>query len=199
MGGPIWSDQIHDIDFIDALLTRVEDWKHLGTFKRIKTTLDAIKKEMSIGNYPLNLEFEKIASDIRSESISKQQIFSAFKSLNFDLVQSYYKPSLYKTNAPNIAIYDVFKAWKEKCCEGKDKEITDKCHGVALSILSKPIQFRPDFEFEAAEIKSELKQNKVRYNHNPPNWGPGNRANANVTKKAEKKAADKEKEASEEN
>jgi tRNA G26 N,N-dimethylase Trm1 len=97
------------------LSVRVEDWKHLGTYKRIKKTLDAIKGEMSIGNYPLSLEFDKVISELRTESISRMHIVSAFKSLGYSLVQTYYKPSLYKTNASHKVVYDIFKAWKQKC------------------------------------------------------------------------------------
>lgn len=92
-------------------------------------------------------------------------------------------------------IYDVFKAWKEACWEKNGRELTAKWSGTALSILAKPIESRPDFDFEAEEMKSHLKKNKVKYNSNPPNWGPGNKAVSN-TKKASKKA--KEKQAEEE-
>lgn len=91
IGGPIWNDEIHDKEFIESLLTRLESWEHLGTHKRIKSNLEAILQEMSLGNYPLSFEYEKIISEIKAESLSRKTIYSAFKSLNYDVVQSYYK------------------------------------------------------------------------------------------------------------
>lgn len=69
---------------------------------------------MSIGNYPLSIEFDRVISEIRGESISRMHIVSAFKSLNYSLVQTYYKPELYKTDAPHKVVYDIFKAWKQR-------------------------------------------------------------------------------------
>lgn len=190
IGGPIWSDHIHDEEFIDSLLVRIESWKHLGTYKRIKTTLTAIKQEMSIGNYPLSLDFDRLISEVKAESLSKKQIYSSFKSLGYDLAQTYYRPSLFKTNAPHQVVYDIFKSWKIQWAEQKGKDPKEKCSGTALNILSKPVTVTPDFGFEADKIKSDLKKNKVKYTNNPPNWGPGTKATSNV-KKAEKKAKEK--------
>ena len=191
IAGPIWSSDIHDADFVNSLLESLENWKYLGTLKRIKETLQAIQQELTIGNYPLNYDFDRIISEIKWQSISRKATFSAFKSLNYELVQTYYKPQLYKTNAPPSVVYDIFKSWKQKSLEGKDKKITDKWSGVALNIWTKPIEAIPDFEYQPEVIDQLLKGSKVKYNNNPPNWGPGIRA-ASKSKKAEKKAKDKE-------
>lgn len=126
IAGPIWSEQIHDQEFVSGLLERIKSWEHLGTHKRIKTTLEAVNQEISIGNYPLSLDFDRLISEVKAESISRKAIYSAFKSINYDLVQTYYKPHLYKTNAPHTVVYDVFKAWKKKCSDINGKEITEK-------------------------------------------------------------------------
>jgi tRNA (guanine26-N2/guanine27-N2)-dimethyltransferase len=199
IGGPIWTGEIHDSEFIEGLLTRIKSWEHLGTHKRIKKTIGAIKQEMSIGNIPLSYEFDKIISEIRSESIPRHNIVSAFRSLNYDLVQTYYKPTLYKTNVSNQQVYDVFKAWKKKLCDENNRGLLDKCTGTDKKILEKPIEVEPDFDFESEEVKKFLKKNKVCYNSNPPNWGPGSKANSVMVKekKATKKAKEKEEEENE--
>ena len=192
IGGPIWTGEIHDIDFINSLSIRAKDWSHLGTHSRITKTLEAIKNEMSLGNYPLSMDYDRLISEIKAESISKKLIHSAFRSLGYGLVQTYYKPNLFKTNAPHKVVYDIFKAWKKKCFEGKNKELTDKWSGVALEILSKPIEKEPDFEYEQEKVEEDLKKNHVKYTNNPPNWGPGHRATNNAqNKKLEKKAKEK--------
>lgn len=151
---------------------------------------------MSIGNYPLSYEFDKIISEIRSESIPRHNIVSAFRSLNYDLVQTYYKPTLYKTNVSNKQVYDIFKAWKKKIWDERGKGILDKCTGIDKIILEKPIEIEPDFDFESEEVKKYMKKNKVCYNWNPPNWGPGWKANSVPVK--EKKAVKKAKEKAQE-
>lgn len=141
---------------------------------------------MSIGNIPLNFEFDRVISEIKSESIPKRKIFSGFASLGYKLVQTYYNPMLYKTDAPHDVIYDIFKAWKKHKLEGKDRDIADKCVGTSLNITSKPIKHTPDFEFDIPDIK----HNRIKYNQNPANWGPMRAANG-TTKKANKKAQEK--------
>jgi len=199
IGGPIWTAEIHNAEFIDSLLTRLENWKQLGTHKRIKKTLEAIKQEMSIGNFPLSMDYDRLISELKASSIPKKMIHSAFKSLGYDLVQTYYKPNLFKTNAPHKAIYDIFKAWKIRGLKDSGKELTFKWSGTALNILAKPVEYQPNFNFEMEKIVSDLKKNKVKYNNNPPGWGPGSKATNNnpvkATKKAEKKAKEKEEEA----
>lgn len=191
IAGPIWSGEIHDREFVNSLLESVKNWKHLKTHKRIKETLQAIQLEMTIGNYPLSYDFDRLIWEIKWESISRKAIFSAFKSLNYQLVQTYYKPQLYKTNASPRAVYDIFKAWKQKKIEGTKRSLTSKWSGSALTILAKPIEFIPDFEYQPEEIDQILKDSKIKYNSNPPNWGPGSRAK---NKKASKKADEKEEE-----
>jgi len=172
------------------MLTRVEDWKRLGTYKRIKNTLVAIKNEMSIGNYPLSFEFDRMLSEVKGETLSRQQIMSAFKSLNFSLVQTYYKPTLYKTNATNSDIYDIFKAWKILNYTAKGKDPMCNVSGMSEKIMKRPVNLKPDFEFQKEEIMKQLKENKIGYNHNPPGWGPASKANSKI-KKTDKKSQEK--------
>lgn len=61
-----------------------------------------------------------------------------------------------------------------------------------MKILEKPPTVNPDFEFKHDEIHKHLKKNKVKYNENPPNWGPGTRATS--IKNRERKASDKQQE-----
>ena len=60
IAGPIWSGEIHDSEFVNSLLESVKNWKHLKTHKRIKETLQAIQLEMTIGNYPLSYDFDRL-------------------------------------------------------------------------------------------------------------------------------------------
>ncbi|CAI2364103.1 unnamed protein product [Moneuplotes crassus] len=176
IGGPIWTGEIHDSEFIEFLLKRSDDWKHLATYERIKKTIKGIQKEMEIGNYPLSMNYNQICSRIRASSIAKKHIYAAFYSLGYNIVQTYYNPYLYKTDAPHKTVYDIFKAWKVKSLEGTKRSLLDNCSNIAKVILNKPLEINPDFEYNLSQIEADLKKNRVRYSRNPPGWGPGTRA-----------------------
>jgi hypothetical protein len=53
------------------------------------------------------------------------------------LVQSYYDPKLFKTNAPPEVVYDIFKAWKSKVYDDDQEKIMRNINpnGPAYRIL----------------------------------------------------------------
>ena len=59
----------------------------------------------------MNWDFAQIASSLKCQNPTKNQLFTAFKSLDYEVTQTYYNPKLYKTNAPPDVVYDVFKAY----------------------------------------------------------------------------------------
>ena len=61
-----------------------------------------------------------------------------------------------------------------------------------MTINSKPITVQPDFEYKLDDVRKHLKENKIKYNQNPANWGPESRAVSGTVKKSIKKAIEKE-------
>jgi tRNA G26 N,N-dimethylase Trm1 len=109
MGGPIWNQRIHNIDFVKRLLevARTNADKNyqgkkevnLKTTERIQAILSAIIDEDMV-TYPLSYDMSHIASTLKVQNPKKMQLYAAFRSLEYKLTQTYYDPKLYKTNAP---------------------------------------------------------------------------------------------------
>eukprot|EP00347_Sterkiella_histriomuscorum_P008091 403346405 len=196
MGGPIWNQKIHDVNFAQRLLEvsrknsdkkMPEEQKEvkLGTSKRIEAILSAIIDEDVCGDQPLSFDFSQIASSLKSQNPKKNELFTAFKSLGYNLTQTYYEPKLYKTNAPPEVIYDIFKAFKTQDVKNDQQQLFKNIHlsSFAHRILSAPIKHQPNFVeeiVEGQEPKDKKKVGKKRYLPNPqPNWGPKARATGN--------------------
>jgi tRNA (guanine26-N2/guanine27-N2)-dimethyltransferase len=119
MGGPIWNDKIHNVDFVKRLLESVrlnqegQNGPHkVKTHERITAILSAIIDESYLESTPLSYDMSHIASTLKIVNPRKTQMIAAFNSLGYLICQTYYDPKLYKTNAPPEVIYDIFKAWK---------------------------------------------------------------------------------------
>jgi tRNA (guanine26-N2/guanine27-N2)-dimethyltransferase len=120
MGGPIWSEPIHDLTFVTRLLEATrknaagENGHKVKTTERITAILTAVIDEHTLAGKPLSYELSHIASTLKIHNPRKGQLFAAFNSLGYLLRQTYYDSKLFKTNAPPEVIYDIFKAWKSE-------------------------------------------------------------------------------------
>lgn len=127
MGGPIWNQPIHDVEFAKRLLasTRLNADKQNGhpvkTSQRIQAILAAVIDEDLLRDVPLSYEFSHIVSTFKVSNPRKNQLMAAFNSLGYLITQTYYEPKLFKTNAPPEVVYDIFKAWKHEVYGG-DRE-----------------------------------------------------------------------------
>ena len=89
MGGPIWNDPIHNIDFVTRLLesTRLNAEGNNGhkvkTTDRIQAILSAVIDENYLSGTPLSYEFSHIASTFKAPNPRKGQIIAAFNSLGY--------------------------------------------------------------------------------------------------------------------
>lgn len=117
MGGPIWNQKIHDIDFVKRLIdvarncsTGASSEVKLGTSERIQAVLTGIIEEDILGSQPLSYDFNHIQSELKVHNPKKSQLIAAFRSVDYMAVQTYYSPKLYKTNAPPEVVYDIFKS-----------------------------------------------------------------------------------------
>ena len=115
IGGPIWNQPIHKVNFAKRLLARAEKEDcSLKTVGRIKGILGGIIDEEPLQEFPLSFSVHDVCSTIRAQNPRKEQVHAAFKSLNFRLCQTYYNGDLWKTDAPPEAVYDIFKKWKSE-------------------------------------------------------------------------------------
>ena len=89
------------------------------------------------------------------------------------MIQTYYDPNLFKTNATGSVIYDIFKKYKKDNYD-KDYLRNVKENTFKFKILTKEIKHDPVFSFDKNNVKvSKFLPNPTK------NWGPKARAKLN--------------------
>jgi len=84
-------------------------------------------------------------------NMQKKEVIAGFRSLGYLVGQTYYNHTLWKTNAPPEAIYDIFKQYKkEKYGEDYLKNCNEK--SLPYIILNREIK-TPEANFDYAQVQ----------------------------------------------
>lgn len=175
MGGPIWSDPIHDATFVEALLAtiRAEPYTALGTHTRMLGMLSVIAEELH--HIPLYYAVEKMCSVLKLEVVPILPFRSAILHAGYRVSFSHACKSSIKTDAPAAVLWDILRCWA-KTHPVKPERFLE---GSALkAILSR----EPAVEHNLVDLHEEAnpasrKSSLARFPGNPAaHWGPGTRA-----------------------
>ncbi|XP_059607899.1 tRNA (guanine(26)-N(2))-dimethyltransferase [Phlebotomus argentipes] len=172
IGGPIWSDPIHDVGFVEKLLQRATE-SNLGTAKRLLGQLTVIREELP--DIPLYYSVDKLCSIIKVVTMPVLKFRSALLHAGFRVSYSHaYKNSL-KTDAPNRVLWDILRCWAERNPVNPERFI----EGTPLkAILEQKSQCDYNFNDIHPDANPESRRNCLsRFPGNPTaHWGPGTRA-----------------------
>lgn len=174
MGGPIWSDPIHDPQFVAALFNTIQSspFTALGTHARMLGMLSVIEEELH--HIPLYYAVEKICSILKLEVIPILKFRSAILHANYKVSFSHACKSSIKTDAPAAVLWDILRCWA-KLHPVKPERFLD---GTALKvILSKEPSMEHNFAIHPDANPKSRKNALSRFPENPAaHWGPGTRA-----------------------
>lgn len=109
--------------------------------------------------------------------------------MGYKTANSYQKPVAFKTNAPNQAVFDVMRGWKEQDSveKGGNKFVHLEKDSPGYKIMQKPLKYEVNFSMPSSTIKSRLKNKGSRFFPNPEkNWGPKRAASIVVEQPKEK-------------
>jgi tRNA (guanine26-N2/guanine27-N2)-dimethyltransferase len=177
IGGPIWHEPIHNLDFVKAMYEtcKGEEGKKFGTIGRIKGILGSIIDESILSDQALSYDFSQVCSNLKSMNPTLREITAGFSSLEYRIAQTYYEPTLWKTDAPPEVVYEIFKAYKMMQSEGNEEEFLKNVHPSSSmhTCMKKPITVKPDFNTENLKDKKKLGKYFVALE---ANWGPKPRA-----------------------
>ncbi|KAL4497407.1 hypothetical protein ABPG73_020504 [Tetrahymena malaccensis] len=194
INGPIWTDKMNDQEFIQKTIDYLNSDQFnlpLATKKKIEGMLHSIQlvkqnylfnfqisiniqqeQKAGVDHIPLGYNFEHLSKMMKTTVPGKKKIFSAIKSLNYSIEQTYLNPAIYKTNAPSEIVFDVVRNWKRTLQPNDDEfyRAFDK-ESSNYSIVSKPNICQPNFDLDI-NVENKL----PRWLPNPEkNWGPGKR------------------------
>lgn len=175
VGGPIWHNPIHDLEFVDRLyeMIQTEPFTELGTFERIQGILAVVREELP--DVPLYYANDHICSVLRLQTIPVLKFRSALLHAGYRVSFSHACKTSIKTDAPASVLWDILRSWSKRY--PTKTELMQK-NPVVAKILSK----EPEKEYNFDEIHDDAnpksrRMGLKRFQMNPTShWGPGTRS-----------------------
>lgn len=169
LGGPIWTNPLHDRDWVIAAIDRLESNvdKYISTKERIHGVLTAISEELF--DVPLYYTLPDLCGTLHCESPKLAEVKAALMHAGYRCSQSHRDPDAIKTDAPPRIVWDIMRCWCIKHPVSA-KRLADEESAVA-KILSKPPKLLANFATTAAMRSKQTKAR--RWAPNPEDyWGP---------------------------
>ncbi|XP_035311399.1 tRNA (guanine(26)-N(2))-dimethyltransferase isoform X1 [Cricetulus griseus] len=179
LGGPIWADPIHDLDFVGRVLEAVTtNPGRFHTSKRIQGVLSVVTEStltsQELPDVPLYYTLDQLSSTIHCNTPSLLQLRSALLHAGFRVSLSHACKNAVKTDAPPLALWDIMRCW-EKECPVKRERLSES--SPAFRILAVEPRLKANFNIRGDANPSSRQQGLKRFQANPEaNWGPRPRA-----------------------
>lgn len=173
LGGPIWAEPIHDLDFVGRVLQAVSaNPSRFHTSERIQGVLSVITEELL--DVPLYYTLDQLSSTIHCSTPSLLQLRSALLHAGFRVSLSHACRNAVKTDAPTEALWDIMRCW-EKECPVKRERLSET--SPAFHILSAEPRLQANFTIREDANPSSRQRGLKRFQVNPEaHWGPRPRA-----------------------
>ncbi|XP_063674061.1 tRNA (guanine(26)-N(2))-dimethyltransferase-like isoform X2 [Bolinopsis microptera] len=168
IGGPIWSDPIHDTEFLGQMKEHLAgEGKYLGTIKRMTGMLTLAEEELP--DIPLFYELSTLSKTIHCTCPPLAIFRSAILNAGYRVSLSHVCPKSIKTNAPPSVVWDVMRRWALD--NGAKLREPDTVAGI---LLRKQPTLAVDFTLHPL---AKQDPDVLRFPPNPePHWGPKARA-----------------------
>uniref|UniRef100_A0A8C2XM56 tRNA (guanine(26)-N(2))-dimethyltransferase n=1 Tax=Cyclopterus lumpus TaxID=8103 RepID=A0A8C2XM56_CYCLU len=173
LGGPIWAEPIHDVPFVQKVLSAVSgNPSRFGTSKRIEGVLSVVTEELE--DVPLYYTVDSLSSTIHTNTPPLLQFRSALLHAGHRVSLSHACKNAIKTNAPPGVIWDIMRCW-EKANPVKREKLSET--SPAFKILSNEPGSEACFTVREDANPQSRKLHLTRFQENPQAfWGPKARA-----------------------
>ncbi|KAM9769136.1 tRNA (guanine(26)-N(2))-dimethyltransferase isoform 1-T1 [Menidia menidia] len=175
MGGPIWAEPIHDVAFVQQVLSAVSgNPSRFGTSKRIEGMLSMVTEELE--DVPLYYAVDNLSSTIHCNTPPLLQFRSALLHAGHRVSLSHACKNAVKTDASPSVIWDIMRCW-EKSNPVKREKLSQT--SPAFKILSTEPSLQACFTVREDANPQSRKRHLTRFQENPQAfWGPKARAKA---------------------
>uniref|UniRef100_A0A452SBV3 tRNA (guanine(26)-N(2))-dimethyltransferase n=1 Tax=Ursus americanus TaxID=9643 RepID=A0A452SBV3_URSAM len=167
LGGPLWAEPIHDLDFVGRVLEAVStNPGRFHTSERIRGVLSVVTEELP--DVPLYYALDQLSSTVRCSTPSLLQLRSALLHAGFRVSLSHACKNAVKTDAPSSALWDIMRCW-EKVCPVKRERLSES--SPAFRILSVEPRLQANFTIRDDANPSSRQRGLKRFQANPEaNW-----------------------------
>ncbi|GAQ82087.1 tRNA methyltransferase [Klebsormidium nitens] len=175
MGGPIWSEPIHDPAWVAATLSRVRSMKHrYPAYDKVHSILTAVSEELP--DCPLYVSLHALSATLKCTPPSAILFRSAVANAGYRVSTSHANPLGIKTDAPMEVLWDIMRCWVKDHPVKPQKDETP-----GQKILAQQPQIQANFaRSNAAQSKAQATR-VPRFLPNPEqHWGPKPKAGRKI-------------------
>lgn len=170
IGGPFYSAPLHDKTFVARMLAEAKDRGAYGTRDRMIGMLTVISEELDM---PFSYSLSHLAQAIHSTNVSLLTFTSALLHGNYRVSLTHTAANCIKTDAPPSVLWDIMRCWVKLHPVAAKRLEADP---VIARILGKEPEFQANFSLHPLADPPSRKIKLVRFQENPPDWGPKARA-----------------------
>ena len=188
MGGPIWSDPIHDKQWVKNILAEVEKNKDAYPgYNKIHALLTLANEELL--DVPLHYDLHSMGGTLKVTPPNAWLFKSAIINAGYRVSGTHSNPLGVKTDAPAEALWDILRCWVK---DHPAKAQPQPTPGEAI-LAKEPKLIANWTRVPSAQSKSQ-REGTPRFPQNPEeNWGPKRRAGTTAkVERVSKKARDEE-------
>ncbi|CAN6318963.1 unnamed protein product [Urochloa humidicola] len=110
MGGPIWSNPIHDKEWASSILSNIHVMRDsYPAYAKISAILTSVSEELP--EAPLFVSLHNLCAILKCTNPTMVMLHSAIRSAGFQTSGSHVDPLALKTNAPMSVIWDIMRCW----------------------------------------------------------------------------------------
>ena len=173
MGGPFWTEPIHDKAWVKDILRTMEQGgkKEFAIFDKCRGLMTLIDEELE--DVPLSICLHDVMKILKCTPPPSADVRSAIANAGYRVSSTHDYPTGIKTDAPWEVFWDIMRHW----CKDHPNPNRPEEGSVAHAILSKEPKIQAKFS-RVFNALSKAKMSKTpRFTPNPESyWGPGTRA-----------------------
>ncbi len=167
MGGPIWSDAIHDAAAVRELRAMLEaERASFPGYDKVHALLVAVDEELN--DVPLYESLHHMCSVLKCTPPPGALVRSALINAGYRVSGTHASPLGMKTDAPTRVVWDVLRCWvREHPVKGRDDDTVGK------RILAQPPALEANFSRARGAFSKAKEEGVPRFPENPEShWGP---------------------------
>lgn len=173
IGGPIWSDPIHDKSWVRNILKEIEAKKqNYPGYDKVHACLIAVNEELV--DVPLYVTIHSMAATLKCEPPNVTLFRSAIINAGYRVSISHASALAVKTDAPMEVLWDIMRCWVKEHPIKNAEKYSSTPGGI---ILSKEPKIEANWSRVSGAMSSAKEKKIPRFVPNPSNnWGPMSRA-----------------------
>ncbi|CAM0146859.1 unnamed protein product [Urochloa decumbens] len=110
MGGPIWSNPIHDKEWASCILSNIHIMRDsYPAYAKISAILTLVSEELP--EAPLFVSLHNLCAILKCTNPTMVMLHSAIRNAGYQTSGSHVHPLALKTNAPMSLIWDIMRCW----------------------------------------------------------------------------------------